>query len=189
MRAIGFLLQVVFFLGLIVASLLAGGVISNRVPVGDPPGAVARLTAYLTTNVAEVSPESDFPELRQPRYEAPPALLFDVLRRSAEGLRWDIRVLDPQKKEIQAVVTSRIWRFKDDVVARAEPAPKGGGSILYVRSASRVGKGDLGANIRHVMDLRLAVEARLPVEALPRPEEATPPTPEAPAPQAAAAGD
>jgi uncharacterized protein (DUF1499 family) len=40
------------------------------------------------------------------------------------------------------------------------------GSVLWVRSVSRVGKGDLGANTRHVMDLIDAVNAIAPVQTL-----------------------
>jgi len=165
MRLLSGLLQVVFFLVLLSVSLIAAGIIANRLPLTDPPGLLTRLSTYLNTNVAAMREDSPFPELRPRRYEAPPELLFDVARRAAQSLRWEIAVLDAQKNEIQAVVTTKVWGFKDDVTIQIQPAQPSG-SLLWVRSASRVGKGDLGANTRHVMDLIEAVNAIVPVQAL-----------------------
>ena len=176
---LGVVLQIVFFLALIFVSLLVGGIISNRLPLTDPPGLGKRLSTYLSTHVAETSADSEFPELQLRHYHTPPELLFDIARRAVNSLRWESAVLDPEKKEIQAVVTTKIWRFKDDVTIQIQPASQGG-SFLYVRSVSRVGRGDLGANTRHVMDLHIAVESILPPGALtpPKPPEATSPTSE-----------
>jgi len=169
MRMLGIVLQVVFFLGLIFVSLIAGGIISNRLPLNDPPGLGKRLLTYLNTNVAETTKNSEFPELRLPRYQTPPGLLLDIARRAVKNLHWETTVLDADKREIQAIVTTKIWRFKDDVTIQIRPTPQGG-SFLYVRSVSRVGKGDLGTNTRHVMDLRAAVESILPPGAMVRPK-------------------
>jgi uncharacterized protein (DUF1499 family) len=165
MRILSGLLQVVFFLVLLGVALIAAGVISNRLPLTEPPGLWTRLSTYLNTNVAETQENSPFPELRLRRYEAPPELLFDVARRAAQNLKWEITVLDAAKKEIQAVVTSKIWGFKDDVTIQIQPAQPSG-NFLWIRSASRVGKGDLGANTRHVLDLIQAVDVIVPVQAL-----------------------
>ncbi len=165
MRVLSGLLQVVFFLVLLGVALIAAGVISNRLPLTEPPGLLTRLSTYLNTNVAETRENSPFAELRPRRYEAPPELLFDVARRAAQNLKWEITVLDAAKKEIQAVVTTKVWGFKDDVTIQIQPAQPSG-NWLWIRSASRVGKGDLGANTRHVLDLIQAVDAIVPVQAL-----------------------
>ena len=165
MRIIGVLVQILVFLLLIGGSLLAAGIISNRLPLTDPPGLATRLSTYLNTNVAETTEDSPFAELQLRRYEAPEGLLLDVARRAVESLKWEIASLDAEKKEIQAVVTTKTWKFKDDVTVQVRPAQPSG-SVLWVRSASRVGKGDLGANTRHVMDLVAAVNSIVPVQAL-----------------------
>lgn len=165
MRVLSGLLQVVFFLVLLGVALIAAGVISNRLPLTEPPGLLTRLSTYLNTHVAETQENSPFAELRPHRYEAPPELLFDVARRAAQNLKWEITELDAAKKEIQAVVTTRVWGFKDDVMMQIQPAQPSG-NWLWIRSASRVGKGDLGANTRHVLDLIQAVDAIVPVQAL-----------------------
>ena len=165
MRVLSGLLQVVFFLVLLGIALIAAGIIANRLPLTEPPGLLIRLSTYLNTNVAETQENSPFPELRLHRYEAPPELLFDVARRAAQNLKWEITVLDASKKKIQAVVTTKVWGFKDDVTIQIQPAQPSG-NWLWIRSASRVGKGDLGANTRHVLDLIQAVDAIVPVQAL-----------------------
>jgi len=49
-----------------------------------------------------------------------------------------------------ATFRSRIWRFVDDTELRLDAA----GKVIHVRSASRVGKGDLGVNRKRVERLR-----------------------------------
>jgi hypothetical protein len=165
MRIVSGVLQGVLFLVVIGASLIVAGIIANRLPLTDPPGLWTRLRTYLTTHVAETSVESPFPELRLRRYNAPPELLFDIARRAVQRLRWEVAVLDVENKELQAVVTTKVWRFKDDVTIRIQPAQPSG-SVLWVRSVSRVGRGDLGANTRHIMDLVEAVNATAPAAVL-----------------------
>lgn len=165
MRIVRGVVQILVFLLLIGGSLLAAGIIANRLPLTDAPGLMTRLLTYLNTNVAETTEDSPFAELRLRRYAAPEGLLFDLARRAMQDLQWKITNLDAEKKEIQAVVTTKIWKFKDDVTVQIRPAQPSG-SILWIRSASRIGKGDLGANTRHVMDLIEAVNSIAPVQAL-----------------------
>jgi uncharacterized protein (DUF1499 family) len=57
--------------------------------------------------------------------------------------------VDPAGGTLLARETSTIFRFVDDVVVRVRPAA-GGGSIVDVRSKSRVGRGDIGANAARI---------------------------------------
>jgi uncharacterized protein (DUF1499 family) len=164
MRMVGGLIQVLFFLVLFGAAILAAGIMGNRLPLAEPPGLGTRLSTYLNTNVAETTQDSPFPELRLRRYDAPPALIFEIARKAVERLRWEA-AFDHDKKEIKAVVTTKMWKFKDDVTIQIQPAQPSG-SLLVVRSASRVGKGDLGANTRHIMDLVEIVDGTVPKQAL-----------------------
>jgi uncharacterized protein (DUF1499 family) len=165
MRIVGIVLQIMFFLVLIFASLLVAGIIANRLPLNDPPGFSTRISTYLSTNVAETSADTVFPELKLRRYEAPPALLFDIARRAVQGLKWEVVSMDESKGEIKAVVTTKVWKFQDDITIQIQPAQPSG-NWLWVRSSSRVGKGDLGANTRHVMDLVKYVNDTVPRQAL-----------------------
>lgn len=149
-------LQFIFFAAFIGAGLAAAAIISNDLPMSDEPGMGTRISAYLNTNIAETTQDSAFPELRMKRYNAPPSLLIDIARRAAEALGWEVGELDAENHTLTAVVTTKLIQFKDDVLIRADPAQPSG-TALYIRSSSRVGKGDLGANTRHVMDLIEAV--------------------------------
>jgi uncharacterized protein (DUF1499 family) len=150
------LLQVIFFVAFVGAGLAAATIISNNLPMTDPPGLLTRVVTYLNTNVAQTTQDSAFPELRMSRYQAPPALLIDIARRAAEALGWEVTGSDPEAYTVRAVVTTKLFRFQDDVFIRAHVAQPSG-SALYIRSSSRVGKGDLGTNARHVMNLSEAV--------------------------------
>jgi uncharacterized protein (DUF1499 family) len=56
---------------------------------------------------------------------------------------------------LEAISVSRVFRFIDDVVVRVRP--EGSGSRIDMRSKSRVGKGDLGANAARIEDFMLAL--------------------------------
>ncbi len=53
---------------------------------------------------------------------------------------------------LSVTFTSGLFRFVDDVSFKVDPA----GSVIHVRSASRVGRGDLGANRKRVEAIRAA---------------------------------
>ena len=65
---------------------------------------------------------------------------------------WEIVTVDPGNGILEAVDTSFFFRFKDNVVVRARPAPDGRGSIVDMRSISRVGVSDVGVNAERVRD-------------------------------------
>jgi uncharacterized protein (DUF1499 family) len=75
----------------------------------------------------------------------------DVLTRAgraARALGWSVVATDPSLGRLEATATTFWFRFTDDVVIRIRP--EGGGSRLDIRSKSRVGRGDLGANARRI---------------------------------------
>jgi len=134
--------------------LLTGGLLLNRPPLFSPPGPLERLRTYLTTNVAQTQPQHSFPELRTPLVPADEAAAQAAVAAAMRELGWSD--LQESQGEVRAVVISSLFRFRDDVAVRLEQA--GGGTLLHARSASRVGKGDLAANARHLQDLFAAVE-------------------------------
>ena len=62
----------------------------------------------------------------------------------------------PAAGRLEAYAESRIFHFIDDIVIRVRPAP-GDGSILDLRSNSRVGQGDVGANAARIRAFRDAL--------------------------------
>jgi hypothetical protein len=86
----------------------------------------------------------------------PPAEAFARALAAARAARWDITLVDEKSRTIEAVATTRWFGFKDDVVVRVAAA--GGGSRIDLRSRSRVGRSDLGANAKRIQDFLTGVE-------------------------------
>lgn len=74
--------------------------------------------------------------------------IFTAACAAAHALRWHIVAAAGDEGRIEATATTRLLRFKDDVVIRIRE--HNGGARLDVRSASRVGRSDLGANARRI---------------------------------------
>ena len=75
----------------------------------------------------------------------------------ATELGWEIYLQDRDAGIIEAVETTAIMAFKDDVVIRV--AGTAGGARIDLRSVSRVGLGDLGANANRIRAFRDAFNA------------------------------
>ena len=113
---------------------------SERPPQFSPP------TAY---------PEH-FPELQRIGYPAlhgldiqlAPKQAFARAAEIAKGHGWEIAALDEAGGRIEAVVTTRWFGFRDDVVIRI--TPNGAGSRVDMRSKSRVGRSDVGTNANRI---------------------------------------
>ena len=85
-----------------------------------------------------------YPGLRPLELPLPPKQTFARALETARGRGWEITALDESAGRIEAVVTTRWFGFQDDVVIRITPARTG--SRVDMRSRSRVGRSDLGAN-------------------------------------------
>lgn len=141
------------------ALALAGGALArNRAALRPPPGPWRRLRLYLTRNVAVTGDDAPLPELRPRRLEGAAEELYAALREAMGDLGWTIGYENPSQLELAAVVTTPLFRFRDDV--KVKLVPDGGHWRLFVRSASRVGRADFGANRRHILDLYAALARR-----------------------------
>ena len=90
-----------------------------------------------------------YPDLKPIVLAAAPAPAYDAALAAAKRMpRWNVIAADATARVIEAVVTTGLMRFKDDVVI--EVRAKGDGSAVHVRSKSRSGKGDLGANAARI---------------------------------------
>lgn len=158
MRIVKRLVGLVVVAVLVFVALLALGIRQNHLPLDDPPGSFVRLYTYLNTHVAETIEGSPFPELRPRSYTLAGDVLFGKVKEAIGRLpRWEIVETSDDHRQLHAVVTTALFRFKDDVTVSVLPQP-GGRPQVVVRSESRVGQGDLGTNTRHVVDLYDALE-------------------------------
>ena len=91
-----------------------------------------------------------YPDIRSVRIDQPVAEVIEKAKRLAEDRGWEIANVDPASGHLEATATISLFRFKDDVVIRARAAENGAASIIDMRSVSRVGVHDLGANAKRV---------------------------------------
>ncbi len=96
-----------------------------------------------------------YPDLAPLRVADAPAEAFDRALRAAKGLGWEIVLEDPQAGTFYARDVTALFRFVDDVVVRVRP--DGAGARIDVRSKSRDGQGDLGANAARIRALLAAL--------------------------------
>ena len=81
--------------------------------------------------------------------DAPRADVFAAAERIARARGWDIVTSDASAGILEATHTSSWWGFKDDVAIRIREA-EGNTTRIDMRSISRVGGSDLGANARRI---------------------------------------
>jgi uncharacterized protein (DUF1499 family) len=118
-----------------------------------------------------------YPDIEPWQYDAPAATAYKVALAVVTKRKWNI--LDTQAPAparpgtIEAVARTLIMGFRDDVVVRITQA--GSGTRVDVRSASRYGTHDFGANARRVASLLSeiddAMDAALSKPAVPEPKE------------------
>lgn len=97
-----------------------------------------------------------YPGLRPLLLPVPPALAFERALAAAQAMGLEVVAADGKSGTIEAVATTRWFGFKDDMAVRIAPA--GAGSRIDVRSKSRVGRSDVGANARRIQEFLTRVE-------------------------------
>ncbi len=107
---------------------------SNPADYGGPEIATQQQQAY-----ADIRP------LLMP---LPPDQAFDRALAAAEAMGWKIVASVAGEGRIEATATTLMFGFKDDVVIRVRADVAG--SRIDLRSVSRVGRSDLGANARRI---------------------------------------
>jgi uncharacterized protein (DUF1499 family) len=98
-----------------------------------------------------------YPDIGPLHLDVPPAQAFDRAVAAAHAMKWEMVATDPAQGRIEATATTFWFGFKDDIVVRI--AADGNGSRVDVRSLSRIGKSDVGANAKRVRDYLAKVRA------------------------------
>lgn len=140
--------------------LVAGGILLNRPMLFQPPGSITRLMIYFRYNVAETTDSPLLPELQVRYYRVSREEIQEAIEKTFLYLsRWHIVKTEPAVGVYRAVVTTPLWRFKDDVAILA--TENEGEMEVYLHSSSRIGRGDLGANRRHIVKFYEVLEKQL----------------------------
>ncbi len=131
----------------------------------DPPQFVALLAtrqasfngaAYGGPAVAAMQ-KKGYPDIIPLLLPDPPERAFPRIEAAARGLGWRIVAAAPAEGRLEATDTTPLFRFKDDIVVRVVPALNG--SLVDIRSVSRIGRSDLGANAKRVRAFIAALSA------------------------------
>ncbi|ARN72960.1 DUF1499 domain-containing protein [Oceanicoccus sagamiensis] len=93
--------------------------------------------------------QQSFPEINSLQSDLSPEQAFAKALTTAEAMGWSVYDQNKLQGRIEAVDTTFWFGFKDDVVIRIKASDQG--SIIDMRSVSRVGKGDMGANAKRIM--------------------------------------
>lgn len=124
---------------------------NNQANLSQAPGLLPRLKIFITSHRAEISRQPVLPELHSPQFKQAAVDVFDALPAIVESLGWEVKEINKDKLRLQAVVSTSLWKFKDDVVINVLAGADH--SYLLASSESRVGRGDLAANSRHLQTL------------------------------------
>ncbi|MEE4638915.1 MAG: DUF1499 domain-containing protein [Wenzhouxiangella sp.] len=100
-----------------------------------------------------------YPDIQPLRVEVYPAIVFEHALETARGMGWEIVAAEPERGRIEATDTTFWFGFKDDVVVRV--SAEDDGTRVDVRSKSRVGLSDVGANAARIRTYLQRIEARL----------------------------
>ncbi|WP_163558219.1 DUF1499 domain-containing protein [Halomonas sp. NO4] len=100
---------------------------------------------------------SAYPWVQPITLPMPLAEVREAAEATAREMGWELAVVE--ERRIEATATTRWFGFKDDVAIRLTPVDEG--VRVDVRSASRLGQGDLGTNAGRIHDYLTALHARV----------------------------
>lgn len=96
-----------------------------------------------------------YPDLAPIVMPGAPDVVFEDVAVAAAGLGWQVTYQDADAGVLEATDTTAVFRFVDDVVIRVRRVD--GTTVVDVRSKSRDGRGDLGANAERIRAFRDAL--------------------------------
>ena len=132
---------------LVVAGAIVGALIVLRIGLAF---------VWPTLNDVRTGATPEYPDIQPQRFSKPADQIFAAALATAREMGLEITAQSPEKGEIQAVATTRVFRFKDDVTITV-----GRDGQVNVHSRSRIGKGDLGTNARRIRDFQASLGKRL----------------------------
>jgi len=133
----------------------------------NPPAFVALLplrrgtpnpSAYGGAQIAAMQ-ERAYPDIRPEFLSVAPADAFRRALDIARSLGWRIVAIVPQAGRIEATDTTFWFGFTDDIVVRVQPTASG--ARVDLRSVSRVGRSDIGANAHRIRMFLAAFRSRV----------------------------
>ena len=102
---------------------------------------------YAGSEVAEQQLAA-YPEIESLELDVSPAQAMALAESAARAMEWELITVAPGEGRLEAVATTAWFGFKDDIVVRI--VESGDGSLVDVRSKSRLGLSDVGTNARRI---------------------------------------
>lgn len=102
---------------------------------------------------------TSYPDIQPLHFDKAPTTVFDTALQTAKAMGWTIAAQAQTNGRIEATATTFWFGFKDDVVIRV--AADAGGTRLDIRSESRVGSSDVGANAARIRAFGKKLRERL----------------------------
>jgi uncharacterized protein (DUF1499 family) len=99
-----------------------------------------------------------YPDLNTLSLSIPPERAFTLAQEIARDNGWEIVAEEPDDGRIEAVATTLVYGFKDEIAIRIVPAE--GGAVIDLRSRSRLGRSDLGTNAARISRFLAALQER-----------------------------
>lgn len=105
-------------------------------------------------NPLDIKPDSiaqqreAYPDLAPMTVSLDGAAAYDKALATARALGWEVYYEAPDKSAFEAVDSTFFMDFKDDIAVRVTPSAAG--STIDLRSVSRVGVSDVGANAKRI---------------------------------------
>lgn len=104
-----------------------------------------------------------YPDLVTLTVAEQPGKVYVAALETAKDMGWKLDGSTPEKGLIEATAVTRLIGFKDDVAIRI--TEKDGGTAVDLRSVSRVGVSDLGANAKRIRAFLEALKTKLATSA------------------------
>ena len=96
--------------------------------------------------------ENAYPDLEPIRVKSGPDAAFRAALAQAEEMGWEIVQQNPAARTFEAEDSTALFRFVDDISVRVQLGQ--GESVVDIRSKSRDGQGDVGANAARIRAFR-----------------------------------
>jgi hypothetical protein len=91
-----------------------------------------------------------YPDLKNLTVAQPPDALFQRVVGLVRARGWRTAGQDDTARRIQAIAITKLMRFRDDILIEVRAGSGAGTSEVAMRSKSRLGKGDYGANANRI---------------------------------------
>ncbi|MEL6112110.1 MAG: DUF1499 domain-containing protein [Pseudomonadota bacterium] len=123
-------------------------VYAGEAPYGDTGKSVIRWQQEL------------YPDIVPQTFKATPEEVFAAATQTLQAMKMEILTSDQQSGRLEATHTSAWFGFIDDFIVRIRPLPNGDVRV-DVRSKSRIGRSDLGANATRIATFQKKLDDRL----------------------------